>query len=93
MTVAQGENLAVVEIKVRLVAVEADLGGGLTKVVIGVIVLVISTIEVRYKVIEELIVFIQYKVSKLKVSRVIIVVGRVNGIYIKSEIKQSFIFP
>jgi len=40
------------------VAVEADLGGGLTKVVIGVIVLVISTIEVRYKVIEELIVFI-----------------------------------
>ena len=39
-------------------AVEADLGGGLTKVVIGVIVLIISAIRVKYKVIEEVVVFI-----------------------------------
>ena len=93
MTVVQEENLAAVEIKARLVAVEANLGGGLTKVLVGVVALIAGAIKVGYKVVEELIVFIQYKVSELKVSGVTVIVGRVNGIYIKSKIKQSFVFP
>ena len=55
--------------------------------VVGVVILVTGAIEIRHKIIEELIVFIQYKVSKLKVSRVAVIVGRVNRIYIKSKIK------
>ena len=59
----QKEDLAAVEIEVCLIAVEANLGGGLTKIVIGVVVFIISAI----KIIEELIVFIGYKASKLEV--------------------------
>ena len=55
--------------------------------VIGVVVLVAGAIEIRYEIVEELIVFIRYKVSKLKVSRVTVIVKRVNRIYIKSKIK------
>jgi len=69
------------------VVVEADLGGGLTEVVVGVVALVAGAIEVRREVVEELVVFIWYKVSESKVSRVTVVVGRVNGICIESEIK------
>ena len=49
-------------------AVKANLGGSLTKIVIGVVTLITSTI----KIIEELIVFIGYKASKLEVFRVTI---------------------
>ena len=49
-------------------AVKANLGGGLTKMVIGVVILVASAI----KIIEELIVFIGYKAFKLEVFRVTI---------------------
>jgi hypothetical protein len=48
------------------VAVKADLGGGLTEIVIGVIILITSAIEI----IKELIVFIGYKASDLEVFRV-----------------------
>ena len=41
-------------------AVKANLGGGLTKIVVGVVVLVAGAI----KIIEELVVFIGYKASK-----------------------------
>ena len=49
-------------------AVKADLGGGLTKIVIGVVILIASAIEI----IEELVVFIGYKASKLKVFKITI---------------------
>jgi hypothetical protein len=48
------------------VAVKADLGGGLAKMVIGVVIFITSAIEI----IKELIVFIRYKASKLEVFRV-----------------------
>ena len=76
----QEENLAAIEIEVRLVAVKANLGGDLTKVVVGVVILIAGAIGVRCKVEEELVVFIWYKVSKLKVFRVTVIVRRVNGI-------------
>ena len=47
-------------------AVKANLGSSLTKIVIGVVILITSAI----KIIEELIVFIGYKASKLEVFRV-----------------------
>jgi hypothetical protein len=50
------------------VAVKANLGSSLTKIVIGVVALIASAI----KIIEELIVFIRYKASKLEVFRVTI---------------------
>ena len=53
-------------------AVEANLGSGLAKIVIGVVAFITSAIEI----IEELIVFIGYKVSKLKVFRVTITVAK-----------------
>ena len=71
----QEENLITVKIKVYLVAVKADLGSGLTEIVIGVVVLVIGTI----KIIGELIVLIQYKVSKLEVS----------GVAVTGKIRES----
>ena len=49
-------------------AVKANLGSSLTKIVIGVVALITSAI----KIIEELIVFIGYKASKLEVFRVTI---------------------
>ena len=54
-------------------AVKADLGGGLTKIVIGVVIFVTGAI----KIMEELIVFIRYKVSKLEVFKVA-VTGKVG---------------
>ena len=66
-------------------AVKANLGSGLTKIVIRVVTLITSAI----KIIGELIMLIQYKVSKLEVSklkvsklevfRVTIVVKRVES--------------
>ena len=47
-------------------AVKANLSGGLTKIVIKVIAFVTGAI----KIVEELIIFIRYKISKLKVFRV-----------------------
>ena len=47
------------------------MGSSLTKIVVGVVALIISAI----KIIEELIVFIEYKVSELEVFRVIITVA------------------
>ena len=44
-------------------AVKADLSSGSTEMVVGVVVLVISAIEI----VEELVVFIRYKASKLEV--------------------------
>ena len=67
----QKENLAAIEIKVCLVAVKANLGNSSTKIVIGVVTLVASTI----KIIEELVVFIRYKASKLEIFRVIITIA------------------
>ena len=52
-------------------AVEANLGSSSTEMVIGVIVLITSTI----KIVEEFIVFIGYKVSKLEVFRVTVAVA------------------
>ena len=49
-------------------AVKANLGSNLTKIVVGVVILITSTI----KIIKELIVFIGYKVSDLEVFRVTI---------------------
>ena len=49
-------------------AVKANLGSGLTKIVIKVITLIISAIEI----IKELIIFIGYKASELEVFRVVI---------------------
>ena len=56
-------------------AVKADLGGGLAKIVVGVIAFVISAI----KIIKELIVFIRYKASKLEVF----------GVTITEKVKKS----
>jgi hypothetical protein len=44
------------------VAVKANIGGGLTNIVIGVVALITSTI----KIVKELMVFTRYKASKLK---------------------------
>ena len=52
-------------------AVKANLGNSLTEIIIGVVVFAISTI----KIIEELIVFIGYKASKLEVFGVTITVA------------------
>ena len=60
---------------------------GLVKMVVGVVVLVAGVIEIGCKIIEELVVFVWYKVSKLKVSGVVVIIRRVNGIYIESEIE------
>ena len=49
-------------------AVKANLGSSLTKIVIGVVILITSAI----KIIEKLIVFIEHKASKLEVFRVTI---------------------
>ena len=49
-------------------AVKANLGGGSTEIVVGVVVFVIGAI----KIIEELIVFIRYKASELEVFGVIV---------------------
>ena len=64
----QEEDLAAIKIKGCLVAVKADLGGSLTEIVIGVVIFITNAI----KIVEELIVFIKYKASKLEVFRVII---------------------
>ena len=64
----QKEDLAAVEIKGYPVAVKADLGSSLTEIVIGVVAFVASAI----KIIEELVVFIRYKASKLEVFKVTI---------------------
>ena len=48
--------------------VKTDLGGSLAEMVIGVVIFIISAI----KIIEELIVFIKYKASKLEIFRVTI---------------------
>ena len=48
--------------------VKTNLGGSLAKIVIGVVIFIISAI----KIVEELIVFIKYKVSELEVFGVII---------------------
>ena len=69
----QKEDLVAVEIKDYLVAVKANLGSGLTKIVIGVVIFIISTIEI----VEELIIFIRYKASKLEVFGVV-VAGKVG---------------
>ena len=51
-------------------AVKADLGSNLTEIVIGVVALIANTI----KIVEELVVFIRYKASELKVFKIIITV-------------------
>ena len=66
--VIQKENLAAIKIKGYLVAVKANLGSNLTKMVIGVIIFIISAIEI----IKELIMFIRYKAFKLKIFGVVI---------------------
>ena len=53
-------------------AVEANLGSNSTEIVIGVIILITNAI----KIVEELIVFIGYKASKLKVFKVTIAITR-----------------
>ena len=53
-------------------AVKANLGSSLTEMVIGVVVLIVSAI----KIIEELIVFIGYKASELKVFGVAITIAK-----------------
>ena len=63
----QKENLAAVKIKVGLVAVI-------------VIAFIAGAIEVGCKLMEELIVFVQCKMSKLKVSGVAVVVAKVDKI-------------
>ena len=65
-------------------AVKANLGNSLTKIVIGVITLITSTI----KIIEELIIFIKYKVSKLEVFKITITITKRVGKGIKI-IKQQ----
>ena len=52
--------------------VKADLGNNSTEIVIGIVILITSTI----KIVKELIVFIGYKVSKLKIFRVTITVAK-----------------
>ena len=51
-------------------AVKANLGNNSTKIVIGVVALITNTI----KIIKELVVFIRYKASKLKIFRVTVAV-------------------
>ena len=53
-------------------AVKANLGNSSTKIVIKVVALITNTI----KIIKELIVFIRYKASNLKVFRVIITIAK-----------------
>ena len=53
-------------------AVKADLGSNLTEIVIGVVTLVTNTI----KIVEELVIFIKYKVSKLEVFRVTVTIAK-----------------
>ena len=67
----QEENLAAVEIEVCPVAVEADLGGGSTEMVVGVVALVAGAIEI----VEELVVFVGYKASELEVFGVAVAVA------------------
>ena len=67
--------MVAIKIKVCLVAVKTNLGGSLTKIVVGVITLVASAI----KIIKKLIVFIGYKVSKLEVFGVAIAVAKRVG--------------
>ena len=81
----QEENLVTVKIKVYLVAVEADLSGGSTEIVIGVVALVAGAI----KIIGELIVLIQYKVSKLEVSKLKVSRLEVSGVTVTGKIKES----
>ena len=52
--------------------VKADLGNGLTEMVVRVVIFITSAIEI----IKELIVFIGYKASKLKVFRVTVAVTK-----------------
>ena len=66
--IIQKEDLAAIEIKNYPMAVKANLGSSLTEMVIEVIIFVANAIEI----IEELIVFIRYKASELKVFGVII---------------------
>ena len=49
-------------------AVEADLGGGLTEMVVKVVIFITSAIEI----VKEFVVFIRYKASKLEVFGVVI---------------------
>ena len=71
----QEEDLAAIKIKVCLVAVKANFNNSLTEIVIKVVTFVINTIEI----IEELVVFIKYKASKLEVFGVIIAVTKKIG--------------
>ena len=64
-------------------AVKANLGSSSTEIVIGVVILITNTI----KIVKELVVFIKYKVSKLKVFRVTITVTKRVGKSVK-VIKQ-----
>ena len=66
----QEEDLAVIKIKVCLVAVKTDLGSSSTKMVIGVVILITSAI----KIMEELVIFIGYKASELEVFRITVTV-------------------
>ena len=66
--IIQKEDLAAIKIKNCLVAVKANLSGGLTKMIIKVVTFITSTIEI----IKELIIFIKYKASELEVFRVTI---------------------
>ena len=61
--VIQKEDLAAVKIKNYPVAVKANLSGGLTKIVVKIIIFIINAIEIA----EELIIFIKYKASELEV--------------------------
>ena len=60
--------MAVIKIKSCPVAVKANLGGSLTEMVIKVVIFIASAI----KIVEELIIFIKYKASKLEVFGVVI---------------------
>ena len=53
-------------------AVKVNLSSGSTEMVVGVVILIASTI----KIIEELIVFIRYKASKLEVFRVAVAITK-----------------
>ena len=64
-------------------AVKPDLGSNSTEIVIGVVVLITNTI----KIVEELIVFIEYKASKLEVFRVTVAITKRVGKSVK-VIKQ-----
>jgi len=52
-----------------------------------VVILVAGAIEIGCEIVEKLVVFVWYKVFKSKVSRVAVVVGRVNKICIESKIE------